>query len=406
MSQLPPSPPNLWEQLAQRLHAQQQAGLAREIVRSQRVSPTTLERRGKRLVHFGSNDYLSLSSHPEIAETARQATLQSVGSGSSPVVAGATPEYLALADALAAWKQSEAAMVFSSGYACNLGTLTALAGREDILFSDALNHACLIDGCRLSRGRVVVYPHNDMQALESLLAEHRSNHRNAFIVTDTVFSMDGDVADVEAIDRLCDRYSATALADEAHAGGVLGPAGRGVLAQHDWFAPGQSGRSRWVATGTLSKALGTHGGFVTGPAILEQWLIHHARSWVYSTAMPASVCAAATTAVRLAATMDAEREHLASMSRTLRQRLSELGLTTRVHDITPIVPVTLGDNHRVVEISQRLLECGLYVPAIRPPTVPRDAAMLRISLNAAHQPEEIDRLLSALRDAIPHSPTR
>jgi 8-amino-7-oxononanoate synthase len=297
-------------------------------------------------------------------------------------------------------------MVFSSGYACNLGTLTALAGREDILFSDALNHACLIDGCRLSRGRVVVYPHNDMQALESLLEQHRSKHRNAFIVTDTVFSMDGDVADVEAIDRLCERYSAIALADEAHATGVLGPFGRGVLAQYDWFAPGQPGRLRWVATGTLSKALGTHGGFVAGPAILEPWLIHHARSWIYSTAMPASVCAAATTAVRLAATMDTQREHLASMSRTLRQRLAELGLSTRVHDTTPIVPVPLGDNHRVVEISQRLLERGVYVPAIRPPTVPRDAAMLRISLNAAHQPEEIDRLLTALRDAITHSPTR
>lgn len=398
MNEKEPSKSDFWQHLASELHRRQQLGLVREIISSNPISPTTLERRGKCLIHFGSNDYLSLAWHPELRSRFQQSANEPrVGSGASPAVSGASPSYMDLVQALSDWKQSESANVFSSGYACNSGTLRAVVGREDLILSDALNHACLIDGSQLARCQVLIYPHCDMGALEALLQLHRHKFRFAFVVTDTVFSMDGDTAPVTEIDALCQRYHAMAIADEAHASGVIGSQGRGLL-HASAIQP-----DRWIQTGTLSKAVGCVGGFVTGPQLLSDWLTQHARSWIYSTALPASLCAVATQSIRLLRNMDAERARLAETSLSLRRRLLELGFSTRL-DPTPIVPVFLGDSHQAVEYGHRLAERGFYVPAIRPPTVPRDSAMLRISLNVSHTDDELEALLAALKSIRKDSP--
>ncbi|MEI8212599.1 MAG: 8-amino-7-oxononanoate synthase [Planctomycetota bacterium] len=395
---------DFWSHLATELEFLQRSGLARHVALSRHTAPTIVERLGKSLIDFGSNDYLSLSWHPEVVQAYCGGLARGrVGSGSSPVVAGADASYHDLVTALCDWKQAEATTVFSSGYACNTGTIRALVGREDIVFSDALNHACLIDGCQLARCRVIVYPHCDMEALEQLVRKHRSQHRHAFVVTDTVFSMDGDLAPVADIDAICKRYDAMSIADEAHAGGVLGPEGRGLLHQYDLVSSGSTGVDRWIATGTLSKAVGCIGGFVTGSKTLNDWLTHHARSWIYSTALPSATLAAAATAIQLLRSMDTQRNRLRELSLSVRQRLQEMGLSTRL-DPTPIIPIYVRDNARVLSVSQHLLSRGLYVPAIRYPTVPRDSAMLRISLNVAHTEENIDLLLESLRSTLVDSP--
>jgi 8-amino-7-oxononanoate synthase len=306
------------------------------------------------------------------------------------LIAGAASEYQTLTETLARWEQTEGAMVFSSGYAANVGTIAALANKEDVILSDALNHACLIDGCRLSRAAVYIYPHADLDQLKQLLQEVRHSHRRAWVITDTVFSMDGDVAPVLELQDLCQQYDAMAVADEAHASGVLGQHGRGVACGPE-IDP-----MRWIRTGTLSKALGCAGGFVTGPAILIDWLTQYARSWIYSTAPPSAILAAATQAVELASGMHAERERLGAKSRFLREGLRSLGFATR-HDATPIVPIYFQSPDEVLTLSRKLVEAGFFVPAIRPPTVPRGTAMLRVSLTAAHTEEDLRGLLEVLK---------
>ncbi len=382
---------DFWNHLADELDQKRRAGLARQVIVTEPLSPTTMRRNGHELLQFGSNDYLSLAWHPEVQATYRRLASQPrVGAGASPLVSGASPEYEQLARTIAAWEQTEHAVVYSSGYAANVGTLSAVAGREDLILSDALNHACLIDGCRLSRATLQVYPHADMAALDTLLRELRGRHRFAWIVTDTVFSMEGDLAPVKEIDALCRTHDAIAFADEAHASGVFGPSGRGVVSTID-FDP-----RRWIRTGTLSKAIGCSGGFVSGPNLLTRWLTHQARSWIYSTAMPAASLGAAARAIGLLQGMDAERAQLAERSRWLRRELTGLGLATR-DDASPIVPVYFQDPHEVVRIAHQLLELGIYVPAIRPPTVPRNGSLLRISLNISHTPSDLGRLVEALR---------
>jgi 8-amino-7-oxononanoate synthase len=389
---------DFWSTLNADLQAREAAGLSRSVTISRPRSPTTIERHGRELLHFGSNDYLNLAWHPEVQSTfQRLASEPRTGSGASPLIAGASPEYAHLTETLARWEGADAAIVFSSGYAANLGTLTAIASRDDLILSDALNHACLIDGCRLSRATVCVYPHADMNELERLLESKRSQHRFAFVVTDTVFSMEGDIAPVSEIDSICRRFDAIAVADEAHATGVLGPHGRGVLGTQEYDS------TRWIRTGTLSKALGCSGGFVSGSSLLIRWLEHQARSWIYSTAMPAANLGAAARAVEILQGMDRERKQLRERSLGLRSALLERGLATRL-DPTPIIPVCLGDPQRTLQVARKLFEAGIYVPAIRPPTVPRDRSMLRISLTAAHTAEDLDQLLEQLLRAIASSP--
>ena len=365
-------------------------GLARQVVVSRALGPTTIERHGREVINFGSNDYLGLAWHSDLVRAGFQNTAlpSKFGSGASPLVTGHTQIHADLVSAISAFEGTETAIVFSSGYAANLGTVAAIASKDDVIFSDSLNHASLIDGCRLSRAKVVVYPHCDMASLRQLVQAHRQCGKFAFVVTDSVFSMDGDLAPLCEIEKLCQEFDMQCIMDEAHATGVYGNVGRG-LAEHL-----EVPLERLIRIGTLSKAVGCIGGFVSGNPLLIDWLTNHARSWIYSTATPIPNAAAAIRALSLVQSMDQQRRELRQKSTTIRSKLGELGLRVG-HGDSPIIPVYFREAIEVVEKSRRLLELGIYVPAIRPPTVPRGNSLLRISLSTSHSEHELNRLTSA-----------
>ena len=379
-----------WSHLEDALEARRAESLNRKCTVSEPLGPTMILRNGTTVVNFGSNDYLGLAWHPGVRQAAMDAShkLQKFGSGASPLVTGQTEHHAKLRQTIAGFKNCEDAIVFSSGYAANLGTVASLAGKEDVIFSDSLNHASLIDGCRLSRAQVVVYPHCDHDALRQLVQQNRHRGRFAFIATDSVFSMDGDLAPLAEINRLCEEFDTQCILDEAHATGVYGESGQG-LSEHVGIVS-----NRIISVGTLSKALGCVGGFVAGPKVLIEWLTNFARSWVYSTASTIPNVAAACQAISIAKTMRAERIQLATQAVQLRAKLSQLGLQVGMGD-SPIIPVYINDPKQVLIASERLLQMGLYVPAIRPPTVPQDGSLLRISLSVSHTKSDIDLLTNA-----------
>jgi 8-amino-7-oxononanoate synthase len=352
---------------------------------------------GREYLNFSSNDYLNLAGDRRLARAAaRAARRYGCGSGASPLVSGYLPPLRALERELARWEGTEAALVFNSGFSANLAAVTALAERPDAVFSDELNHASLIDGCRLSRARVHVYRHRDIDHLAELLRRQGADARRRLIVTDTVFSMDGDLAPVAELIDLARRHDCLLLLDEAHATGVLGDAGRGV-ADH-W--PAASDGDRLVKIGTLSKALGAQGGFVYGTRRLVRWLVNHARPYIFSTALAPPSAAAARRAVALVRDEPERRQHLLALADSLRARLREAGFEgnegvrrSRCH----VVPLTVGGAREALAWSEQLREHGLLVPAIRPPSVPAGAARLRVSLTAGHTADDIDRLAEALR---------
>lgn len=384
------TPKDLWQALSEDLSYRESKGLFRSPLESQALGPTRILRGGKQLLHFSSNDYLGMAWHPQVREEYQEIAGQNgVGSGASPLILGASAPYFRLVRTLAQWHGCESAVVFPSGYAANLGTITALAGPEDLILSDALNHACLIDACRLSKATVKIYPHRDVEALGRLLASSRKQFRMAFVITDTVFSMDGDIAPIGQIDSLCREFDAIGIADEAHAGGVIGKQGTGVLDQ------AQVDRSHWIKTGTLSKAIGCVGGYVTGSNVLCQTLHHRSRSFIYSTALPPALLAAASRSIEIIQHMDLQRHRLVELSSYLRRELEQAGYRT-ASDTTPIVPIYVRDPHEAIDLSAKLLKEGIYVPAIRPPTVPPEGCLLRVSLNAAHTIDDCQKLLQIL----------
>jgi len=293
---------------------------------------------------------------------------------------------------LAEFMQMPRALLFSTGYQANIGAVTALAGAEDAIFSDALNHASLIDGVRLSRARVVRYPHADLGFLSGALAE--SSARTRLIVSDGVFSMDGDIAPLPALLDLCERHDAWLLVDDAHAFGVIGPGGRGSPAHFDLRSP------RLVYVGTLGKAAGVAGAFVAGAAEVVETVLQRARTYIYTTAAPAMLAAAVETSLELIREDEWRRERLRKLIAALKRGLrgSEAALAS---SDTPIQPLVLGGNSQAVRASAQLRERGILVPAIRPPTVPEGTARLRISLSAAHSEREVLRLAAALREVCP-----
>ena len=381
-----------WCHLDESLAKRRGLGLSRECVVSQPVGPTTLTRNGVNAIHFGSNDYLAVAWHPEVRRAAVEATLSlaKFGSGASPLVTGHTTVHADLVHAICDFEQTQSAIVFSSGYAANVGTVAALVGKQDVIFSDSLNHASLIDGCRLSRAEVIVYPHCDFVALAKLVKLNRHRGRFAFVATDSVFSMDGDLAPLREIDSLCHEYDMQCILDEAHATGVYGHHGRGLMEHIDLSS------ERMVSIGTLSKAVGCSGGFVAGPKLLIDWLTNHARSWIYSTASTIPNAAAATKAISLVQAMHLERVELAKKSISLRASLTALGFEVGQGD-SPIIPVYVNDATKVLQFSQKLMDAGIYVPAIRPPTVPENKSLLRISLSTKHTHDEMERLVLGFR---------
>ncbi|HJT30844.1 MAG TPA: 8-amino-7-oxononanoate synthase [Pirellulales bacterium] len=367
--------------------------LLRRLVTHDGPQAAALSIAGREYINFGSNDYLGLVADPRLAAAARLALdEEGCGSGASPLVVGHARSHERLERRLAEFEETEAALVFNSGFAANVGAITALVGPGDAVFSDALNHASLIDGCRLSRAAVHVYPHGDWCAVERLLCE-TTGVRRRLIVTDSVFSMDGDLAPLVELAGLAQRHGCMLLVDEAHATGVLGHHGRGACEL--------LGVERQVSVriGTLSKALGCAGGFVCGPRSLIDWLVNRARSYVFSTALPPAIAAAAVAALNIVRDEPWRRERLLDQSRRLAEALRKQGWNVGPTE-SQIIPVLVGDSRRALELSAALAERGVWAPAIRPPSVPSGAARLRISLSYAHGEEALEKLLNAAGDLV------
>jgi 8-amino-7-oxononanoate synthase len=343
--------------------------------------------------NFGTNDYLGLAADRRVVEAARRAAeAYGWGAGASALVTGWSEVHQALADDLARFERTEAAVVFPSGFAANLGTIAALVGSGDAVYADRLNHACLIDGVRLSGARLRVYPHNDVGRLEAILDRDRGRFRRALIATDGVFSMDGDLAPLAELADLAGRFGAMLLVDEAHGTGVFGTDGRGAASE-----AGVADRVS-IKVGTLSKALGSVGGFVAGSWKLIDWLVNHARTLIYSTALPPAAVAAAREALWIVQAEPQRRERVRALGSRLRAELTAAGLDVGLSTSAgPIVPVLLGEAERAVELADRLHDRGFLVPAIRPPTVPDGTARLRISLTASHSDDDVTALLEAIR---------
>jgi len=343
----------------------------------------------RQAVNFASNDYLGLAADPRVAEAAGDALGRwGWGAGASQLVCGHTGLHRELASALARFKRSEAAIVLPTGYMANLAVITALAGPEDVVLLDKLNHASIIDAARLSGAQVRVFPHKNYAKLERLLQRYRSVRRR-IIVTDSLFSMDGDLADLPELVRLKQTYEAVLVVDEAHATCVLGPEGRGVAA-----VQGVEDQID-ASVGTLSKALGGIGGFVAASGTLIEHLVNTARSFIFTTALPPAACAAALRALEIAQSESWRRRRALSLAERLRTRLAESGWDCGDSQ-SQIVPVLVGRPDAATALSEALLAKGHLAPAIRPPAVPPASARLRVSITASHLDEDIDGLATAL----------
>ena len=361
-----------------------------EAAGSSRVHPQV---GGKAMVSLCSNDYLGLASHPALAEAAAEsAARDGFGASASRLVAGDLPAHRALEAALAGFLDRPSALVFPTGYQTNLGVLTTLASREDLIVSDELNHASLVDGCRLSRARVEIYPHADAAAARRLLDAGGSSRRR-LLVTESLFSMDGDAAPLGALAEAATATDSILVVDEAHAFGVLGPGGRGLCAD--------AGVAPDVLIGTLGKAAGTAGGFAAGAPALRDLLVNRARTFIFTTALPPPVAAAATAAVGLIAGPEGDRRRvlLAQRRQELAAPLVRSGLLPR-QPIGPILPIVLGSEARALGAAAALRERGFFVPAIRPPTVPPGSSRLRVTVSAAHDPADLARFGAALAEIL------
>ncbi|MCH8045364.1 MAG: 8-amino-7-oxononanoate synthase [Planctomycetes bacterium] len=343
-----------------------------------------------KLVNFGSNDYLGLARDARLIRAVSEALDDEAGwgSGASPLVTGYAAAHRALEQRLAEFEDTGAALLFSSGFAANVGTIAALVGRGDAIFGDEKNHASIIDGGRLSRAEVNVYPHRDVARLEEMLRES-SGHRRRLIVTDSLFSMDGDLAPLVELADLAERYDCMLMVDEAHATGVFGRQGRGVAEMLGVE------RGVHIRVGTLSKALGCAGGFVAGDLALIDWLVNRARPYVFSTAHPAAGAAAAIAALDIVRDEPERRMKLLQTAEQFRGALRRQGWNVG-DSASQIVPVIVGDVRRTMELAEQLRGRGFFVPPIRPPSVPEGESLLRISLSHGHTEEMIAGLIEAL----------
>lgn len=344
---------------------------------------------GRELLNFGANDYLGYAVDVRLTKAASKASCaEGFGAGASPLVSGHSVAHENLEHAIAAILGTRAALVFPSGFAANSATIPAIVGEGDAVFSDERNHASLIDGCRLSRARVGIYPHRDVAALEEMLAAS-PKCRRTLIVTDTLFSMDGTIAPLADLCGVARRHGAILMVDEAHATGVFGARGSGLV-EHAGCADGVH-----IRVGTLSKALGAAGGFVAGHDKLIAWLRHSARAWIFSTAHPPSVAAAATRAIELVGQEPERRRALLERAAVFRARLVHFGLDTGGAE-AQIVPVIAGEPAAAVAIAKKLADAGFFVPAIRPPSVPLGKSLVRASLSWLHSDDDLTRLADAL----------
>ncbi|WP_422930709.1 8-amino-7-oxononanoate synthase [Singulisphaera sp. PoT] len=361
-------------------------GLARKLVPFDRgpvkANPSCLD--------FSSNDYLGLAAHPRLIAAACRATEEyGWGAGASPLVSGWTTAHADLAVRLAQFEHAEAVALFPTGFAANLSTVSALVGSGDAVYLDRLCHASLVDGAKLSGASLRVFPHNDTDRLRSTLERDRGRFRRTLIVTEGVFSMDGDLAPLAEIVEVAEAFGAMLLVDEAHGTGVFGSDGRGACSEFNVCDRVQ------IRVGTLSKALGSVGGFVAGSSRLIDWVVQRARALIYSTSLPPAAAAAAAEALDILESEPERRVHLHAISQHLRTGLSSAGWNV-VPSMGPIVPILLGDSHFTIALAERLRTDGFRVAAIRPPTVPKGSARLRISLTANHTYSGLEKLIAAL----------
>ena len=369
----------------------EQAGLRRQL-RTVMSAPTgTINLDGREVVLLGSNNYLGLSTHPKVIAAAVEAT-QNFGTGASGsrLISGNNERYTTLETNLAKTKRTEAALVFSSGYAANTSIIPVLASENDLIFSDALNHASIIDGCRLSRATKKVYRHCDMAHLKVLLSES-ATFRRRLIVTDGVFSMDGDIAPLPDICDLAAKYEAMVLVDDAHGFGVLGADGSGTVAHFGLEA------TDIIQMGTLSKAVGALGGYVAGSRALIELLINKARGFIFTTGLPPATLAAATAALEVMRVSPELRQRLFLHAKRLKNALIDLGYTLLPSE-TQILPVILGDSQRATRVADALLAEGVFAPAIRPPAVPPNTSRLRLTVMATHTETEIQQAIAAFAE--------
>ncbi len=377
--------------LAERLKQRKTAALYRHRLQVDSPQGAEVIVAGRKLVNFCSNDYLGLANHPQVIQAwQRGAERYGVGSGASHLICGHLSPHHALEEELAEFTGRPRALLFSTGYQANLSVVTVLARRGDWILEDRLNHASLLDGARLAGARLKRYPHRDAQMLETLL----QGKSCAMIVTDGVFSMDGDLAPLPELAELVQRHQCWLYVDDAHGFGVLGKYGRGTL---EYFGLGLEDVPILMAT--LGKALGVFGAFVAAGEDLIETLIQEARPYIYTTALPPALAEAVRASLHLLRQESWRREHLKHLIERFRTGAKALGLPLMPSE-TPIQPLLLGANQKAVEVSRKLWEKGVWVAAIRPPTVPAGTARLRITLTASHSEAQIDRLLEALADSV------
>lgn len=343
---------------------------------------------GREVLLFGSNDYLGLACHPEVVRAAVQATqTYGAGSGAARLISGSLPPHMEMEQALARFKGTEAAISFGSGYLANIGAIPALIGRGGLILADRLSHASLIDGCRLSSADFRVYRHNDMDHLRSLLSKRR-RVRRTLIVTDGVFSMDGDLAPLPELAALARSYEAALYVDDAHGTGVMGQYGRGTIEHfglHEAIP---------LQMGTLGKALGSSGAYIAGPAESIQYLLHTARSFIFTTAPPPGSAAAVVAALQVIEREPQRRARLWTNRERLFAGLKRIGFTL-APSASPIIPILIGRAEAAVKFAEQLLANGVYAPAIRPPTVPDQTSRLRATVTSEHTAAQIDQALAA-----------
>jgi 8-amino-7-oxononanoate synthase len=376
--------------LADRLHSLTDAGRLRSLNPRTHEGMHLLSCDGSRLLNFGSNDYLGLAAQQtgSPASDSRCSPLPASGSGASALVSGWTHRHQLLADQIAHFEGTESAVLFPTGYAACCGTVATLASAGDLILSDSLNHASLIDGCRLSKAQRVIYPHGDGEAVGEILAQRRSEFDHVWIVTDGVFGMDGHVAPLNQLTDLANKYDAFVVVDEAHGTGVLGQSGQGACQE-------LGVKSQVAVTiGTLSKAIGAQGGFVAGAQPLIDYLINRCRTLIYSTSLAPYQVEAALDGLRSVIDHPERRKRVQELSCRFRDKLSIEA--PEPESRVPIIPVVLGDDQKTVRASARLAELGFYVPAIRPPTVPEGTGRLRVSLSAEHDRAMVDLLAAAI----------
>ncbi|MDB2549279.1 8-amino-7-oxononanoate synthase [Porticoccaceae bacterium] len=350
---------------------------------------SVLQVEGKSLVNFCSNDYLGLAGHPDIAAALKSAVDQyGTGSGASHLISGHSTAHQQLEEQLAEFTGRPRALLFSTGYMANMGVINALVGRHDLVLEDQLNHASLLDGGHLSRADYKRYKHNNMQQLDYLLEQSTASRK--LIVTDGVFSMDGDLAPLPEMSALAAQHSGWLMVDDAHGMGVLGATGGGIVEQQ-----GLTVEEVPVLMGTLGKSFGTFGAFIAGSEALIETLIQFARTYIYTTALPPAIACASSASLQIVRREHWRREHLQSLIQRFRAGAEQLGLQL-MDSQTPIQPVLINNDQRVMEINQQLRSKGFMVGAIRPPTVPAGSGRLRITLSANHSNQQIDQLLDAL----------